>query len=154
MEREEFITATEIAFEKLMNPTRGLRPALLEEPMSEGKWSFKDMAAHLAFWNTVRIRALESANNDEEFDWSPYNGLADKWNSQTIEENKNAPLKRVLNELRLTHSTLVEAFRRVPDEKLAHYPVTRGKIMEAPDHYLHHLPDVEAWAARVRLPAK
>jgi hypothetical protein len=72
MEKEEYITASEIAFERLMDASRGLQASVLEESISEGKWSFKEIAIHFCFWNTILIRALENLNQDKDFDWQPY----------------------------------------------------------------------------------
>jgi hypothetical protein len=152
--REEFLTAAEIAFERLLTPTRGLRPALLEEPMRPGGWSLKDLAAHLAAWNSLCIRALEEINQGRSFDWTPYNDF-DAHNRAAVERRHAQPLKHVLSELRITHSTLMEAVRRVPDDRLYDHgaiPVWLGEIVL--DHYAHHTPSVEAWAARLKAEGK
>jgi hypothetical protein len=156
MSPEEYTTATEIAFEKLMNPTRGVRPSLLEEPMAEGKWSFKELSAHFIFWNTLNIQALEALKRGDVFDWSPYTKANEnEWNAKAVAKKKDAPLKHVLSELRIVHSTLMEVVTRVGWEKIQESdPSTRNSILEVPDHYLHHVPLVEAWASRVRMPPK
>lgn len=147
---EELIVAAEIAFERLMTPTRGLPPALMEEPMSAGKWSFKDLAAHLVFWDEIALRALEELNYGRVFDWSPY-ADEDEQNTRAVERRRPQSVKRVLSELRLTHSTLTGAIRLIPDEKLlTNGDVPSWLITAVPEHYEHHIPQVEEWAERVR----
>ena len=150
MTREEFIVAAEIAFEKLMTPTRGLPLNLLEEPMTEGKWSFKDLSAHIIFWDELVVRALEELNYGRVFDWHPYMNF-DQTNSQAIERMRMQSVKRVLSGLRLTHSTAMQAVQIVPDEKLLKdgtLPHFLTWIMI--EHIEHHTPQVIAWAERMR----
>ncbi len=150
MTREEFIVAAEIAFERLMTPTRGLPPHLMEEPMADGKWSFKDLAAHLIYWDGLAVRALEEAYYGRAFDWSDYRDF-DALNAQAVERLRGQNLKRVLAELRLTHSTMTEAVRRVADEDLlVHNEIPLWLIETVPDHYEHHTPQVVEWAERMR----
>jgi hypothetical protein len=150
MTREEYITSTEIAFERLMTPTKGIWPEQMEQPMAEGKWSFKDLAAHLVLWDGLVVRALEQMNQGESFDWTPYRDV-DASNAAAVEKLRVTPLKRVLSELRITHSTVIEAVRRVPDEKL----YRNGELPEwllstVPEHYEHHRGQVEEWAEKIK----
>lgn len=150
MTREEYVTATEIAFERLMRPTLGIHPAQMEQPMSDGKWSFKDLAAHLVFWDGLAIRALEKTNQGESFDWSPYDDY-DTRNSEAVARLRGSPLKRVLSELRVTHSTLIEVVRRLPEEKLCENgEVPEWLLSNVLEHYEHHIPQVEEWAERTK----
>jgi hypothetical protein len=147
MTREEYLTAAEIAFERLMSPTLGLYPAQMEAPMAAAKWSFKELAAHLIFWDGLVIRALETVNQGDVFDWSEY-GDFEARNAAAVERQRSSPLKRVLSELRITHSTVMEALRRVPDEKLGEQGEIPMWLLDyVVDHYEHHRPQVEEWAA-------
>ena len=148
MTREEYITAVEIAFERLMSPTRGIHPQQMEKPLAEGKWSFKDLAAHLIFWDGLTIQALEKVNQGEEFDWIPFEDF-DAQNSEAVTRLRGSPLKRVLGELRITHSTLVDAVQRVPEDRLCiNGELPDWLISNVLEHYEHHRPQVEEWAAR------
>ncbi len=151
MTREELIVAAEIAFERLMTPTRGLPVELMEEPLEEGKWSFKDLAAHIIFWDEMVVRALEETNYGRTFDWRPYVGHFDEWNSKAAGQKRTLSVKRVMGELRLTHTTVMEALRRVPEEKLlknGNVPHFLTEILI--EHVQHHTPQVERWAERMR----
>jgi hypothetical protein len=150
MTKEEFITAAEIAFEKLMTPTRGIPPARLEEPMSDGAWSFKDVAAHFVFWNTLLIRAVERLNQGTDFDLEEFDA-ADAQSALAVERMRAAPLKRVMTELRLTHSTLTEAVRRVSEDRLYEAGQVPLWLCEhVIEHYASHTPPVEQWAAKIK----
>lgn len=154
MTREEFIVAAEIAFERLMTPTRGIPFPLMEEPMAEGQWSFKDLAAHFIFWNGLVVRALEALNYGRPFDWSAY-ANEDELNARSVERARPQSLRRVLGELRLTHSTVTEVLRLIPDDKLLADGSVAGWLIDyVPAHYEHHTPQVAEWAERMRREGK
>ena len=148
MTREEFIVAAEIAFERLMTPTRGLPPELMEEPMAEGERSFKDLAAQFIFWNELTVRALEELNYDREFDWSLYESDS---NTEALKRLKPQSVKRVLTELRLTHTAMMEALRRIPEDKLLfNGKIPKWLIEHMVKRYESFIPQIEAWAERIR----
>jgi hypothetical protein len=150
MTREEFITAFEIAFEKLMIPTKGISPSRMEEPMCVESWSLKDLAVHLAHWNTQTIRAIEQLHQGIDFDLSAFQ-TGDAQDNHDVERARGAPLNRVMTELRLTHSTLTEAVRRVADDRLlpsGEIPV--WLVERTVEHYGSHTAQVEAWAQKIK----
>ncbi len=152
MQLDEYITATEIAFEKLMTPTKGLTADAMEIPMADGKWSFKEMAAHFTYWNTAVIRRLEAMHHDREFDVAPYMKDFDVHNRTAIDGVKDVPVKRVMTELRITHSALMETVKRVTPEKLCPDGEVPKWLPEwVTDHYDHHRPQVEAWVERLKV---
>lgn len=150
MTREELIVAAEISFERLMTPTRGLPPNLMEEPMAAGEWSFKDLAAQFIFWDELAVRALEELNYGRAFDWSSYesDGHLD---SEAVRRMKPQSVRRVLTELRLTHSTMMEALRRISEDKLLiNAKIPKWLIEHSVERYERFTPQVEAWAKRMR----
>ena len=135
-----------------MTPTRGLLPSQMDQPMVEGKWSFKQVCAHICFWNTLVVRSLEDLLHARPVDWEPYKNYADV-NAKAVSERDSWPVKRVLSEMRVTHSAAMESLRRVPEDKLYTDGKLPGWLTGATlDHYAEHTPQVEAWAARVRPP--
>jgi uncharacterized damage-inducible protein DinB len=154
MTREEFLTAFEIAFERLLAPTRGLHPEVMEQPLAPGKWSLKELAAHLAFWDALALRALEALFHGDSFDWASY-ADENRWNAEAVERVRMQPLKRVLYELRVTHSALSEAVRRVPEDKLLENgEIPRWLIQHVLEHYEHHISQVTAWAEGIKSESK
>lgn len=122
--------------------------------MAPDRWSFKGFAAHLSQWGTLHVRALEALHQGHAFDWSAYKEL-DRLNAEAVERAMPQTLKHVLYESRVTHSTLTEVLRRVPDERLLEgggIPAwLHAGLLE---HYEHHIPEIEAWAARLKADAK
>jgi hypothetical protein len=150
MTREEFITAAEIGFEKLLSPTLGLPATRFEEPLAKGKWSLKDLAAHLAFWDSLTLRALEARLQGKSFDWARYADIDTK-NAAAVEARRSYSAKQVMSELRITHSALMEAVRRVPDAQLLEDgEIPRWLDENVTAHYAQHAPLVAEWAARAK----
>ena len=154
MTLEEYITATEIAFEKLLTCTGGVPPALLVEPMREDQWSVRDVAAHLIHWDGLALRALEAVYAGGEPAAFPF-ASKDAVNAEAVATYRARLPERVLNELRITHSAVLEAAGRVPREKLC----PQGEVPEwlvrvTLTHYTHHLPQVEEWAERMKREGK
>jgi hypothetical protein len=144
MNKEKFIIACESAFEQLMIYSKEIAPELLEEKMMEGHWSFKEMAIHFDFWNTIIIRALDELNAGREFDWQPYWNM-DEQNALQIEKRRHNPVKRILNELCISQTALMEAVKRVSNEQLENGGMTGKMLNLVPEHYHHHRMIVEEW---------
>ena len=84
------------------------------------------------------------------FDWSAYADEAES-NARAVEKLRPLSVKRVMNELRVTHMTVIEAVRRVPDEKLfAEGKLPPWLLRNTIDRYATYTPEVEAWVERLR----
>lgn len=151
MTREDFITAAEIAFDELMSPTADVPLCRMEDPMAEGKWSFKELTSHLVWWNAVSIRAVEALFRGEQFDWGEYANVQ-TLNAEAIEKRRCDPVKRVLGELRITHTTLLEAVRRVPEHHIhdKNRNIPEWLLTNVLNHYRQHTPQVAEWAQKVK----
>ncbi|MBU0509726.1 maleylpyruvate isomerase N-terminal domain-containing protein [bacterium] len=150
MNREEFGEQVEAAAQSMIAALQTLPPARAAEPLAEGKWSLRELAAHFLFWDTIVIRALEARMQGAEFDWSEYSDW-DKLNTESTERMRSVPLARVATQWRITHETMMEALRRVPDEMLLENgEIPRWLIETVNDHYAYHAAQVERWMEKVR----
>lgn len=150
MIREEFITASELALERLLAPIKDLPIELMDEPLTEGKWSVKQLILHLTYWNTLTVRALEALYAGEEFDWSPYDDI-DKLNEQIVSDRQPDPYRRIVAEFQIVHGTLMAAVERIPAERFSESgELPDWLVTHVPQHYLHHAPKLEAWAKKIR----
>ena len=150
MTRDEFTQALEADFDPMISLLQSLRSEQAEQPLAEGKWSLRDLAAHLLFWDTIVIRALEALMRGEPFDWKKYSDW-DACNAEAANQHRGAPLKRVVSEWRITHVALVESLARGPAEKL----LENGEMphwlrVAVTDHYRHHTQQVKEWAGRMK----
>lgn len=145
---DEFTVAAEIAFERLMTPTKGLRPEVMDEPMEADRWSFKELGVHLTEWNARLLKAVEAVYHDREIEDRVPFPCAEAGERRGGAAGLSLPLKRAMNELRVGHSALMEAAKRVDWKKLdrdGHIPewLTQGMI----EHYTLHRECVEVWVA-------
>ncbi|MFZ5432738.1 MAG: ClbS/DfsB family four-helix bundle protein [Calditrichota bacterium] len=154
MNREDFTAAWEAAYTTIIAALQSLPPELLQEPLAEGKWSLRDLAAHLIFWDKITLRALEARFQGQDLDWNEYSDW-DGLNRQAADEMRTTPLKRMISEWQLTHGTIEEALSRVPEELL----FERGEIPQwlhenVLDHYVYHAGQVEEWVETIRKEGK
>jgi hypothetical protein len=154
MTLEEYITAAEIAFEKFLTCVGSVPPPLLAEPMTEGKWSVRDLAAHFIYWEDLALRALEAVYMGNEPAAFPFEN-PDTVNAEAVAAQRTRKPERVLSELRITHSAVMEAAGRVPRAKLCpqgEVPEWLVRVMLT--HYTHHLPQIEEWVERMKREGK
>ena len=150
MIREEFITASEVGLERLLAPLKDLPDELMDESISEARWSAKQTLIHILYWNTQVLLALELLYRGEHYDWESI-GNINEINAREVAKRASEPYKRISSELRITHSTLMAAIELIPVE---HF----GKDGELPEwlpeivceHYAHHTPLVAKWAKKIR----
>ena len=150
MTREEFITASEIALERLMTPLKELPEELMDEPMAEGKWSAKQMILHLTYWGTIVVGALEAFYQDSEFNWTHFED-ANEFNATVIDGRQHESYRRIASEFQIVHGTIMAAVERIPEEKLgADGELPDWLAHRVPDHYLRHIPLIESWTKKIR----
>lgn len=150
MIREEFITAAELALERLLGPLNELPVELMDEPLADGKWSVKQLILHLTYWNMLTVRALEALYAGDEFDWTPYSAI-DELNAQIIADQQQNPYRRIVAEFQIVHSTLIAAVERIPGERFGEDgELPEWLVVHVSRHYLHHAPLIETWAKKIR----
>jgi len=150
MNRDEFAAAVEEAFDGMMMPLANLPPGIVTQPLAEGKWSLKELAAHFILWDQITVRALETCFRGESLVWQAY-AESDSLNAQAADDAQSAPHTRVAAEWQITHTTVMEALRRVPDENLLEGgKIPRWLIENVLDHYRHHAAQFTAWKERFK----
>ena len=154
MNRDEFAAVVDDAFDRMIRPLTNLARDLVTQPMAEGKWSLKDLAAHFVFRDEITVKALEACYRGEHFDWNAFSDR-DKQNAQAVADRQTDPHTRTAAEWQITHLTLMEALRRVPDEKLLENGRIPAWLIEnVLDHYRHHAAQVDAWMEKLKREGK
>jgi hypothetical protein len=141
MTREEFTYEAESALESFMNPVAQLKADLFWEPMSEGKLSFKDSLVELVQGNTLAVKALEALYHDRVFDWPRQNNVSPR---------TSEPYKRIVAELKITHSTVLAALERLPESKLKDKQIPEWLKETVLDRYLALASDAAVWISRIK----
>jgi hypothetical protein len=129
----------------------------MEEPGPMGEWTFKDLTAHLTFWQEWTITRIEAGpggnppttwpaamgTEDEIDDWDEVNG----W---IHEQHRYRPLRDVLAGADRTYELLAALIETMPEEDL----MTPGRfwfdepLVDAEffgHRYEEHEPSIRAW---------
>jgi uncharacterized protein (TIGR03083 family) len=150
---------------KTLTETRAAWEALLAQideeqmlqPGAAGKWSVKDVIAHVA-WGESEIapilRARVLAGSDL------WNLSDDELNEITYQQNKDRPLHDIVNEERQAYKALFEAVQSLSDEDLNDpqrfkkmpqewrpWQLIAGNSFK---HYQDHTPSIREWLAKKR----
>ncbi|MGH2555884.1 MAG: DinB family protein [Actinomycetota bacterium] len=131
-----------------------------------GDWSAKDLIGHIAFWEEVALRVLDSWRRETPLNWAEAfaPGGTDGMNAWNQERKRRWSLQRVQREAAKTHRRLISELERLSDEEWRSVvPITTsrriclgtrlGGVLGAPKqpfgHAFAHLPDLEAYVKSV-----
>lgn len=124
------------------------------EPGLPGRWSVKDVIAHVSWYEREMVVLLETmALTDSEL----WNLPANDRNKAIYEESKDLPLEQVLIDSNQLFERLWVLVSELADEDL----IDSARIDQMPDdlepwqviasntyeHYQQHIPDIRAWLA-------
>lgn len=131
----------------------------MDEPGPMGDWTFKDLAAHLTFWQDRTIARLEAGpGGDAPVPWPASMGAEDEiedWdevNGWIYEQHRDRPLSDVIADVDKSYERLATLIETMPEEDL----MTPGRfegmgdkpIVEA-DFFGHfheeHEPSLRVW---------
>jgi hypothetical protein len=112
--REEILRRLQTAHNGFEATLARLTPKQMLEPGVVGRWSVKDVLAHLVFWNAYPLAEIEAALNDESFEHPE--GTTDEINERVVAQHRTATLQAVREDYEATYSRLVEMVKHLPDE--------------------------------------
>lgn len=127
--------------------------ARMVEPGAVGEWTFKDLVAHLNGWTERRIRRLEAGPGSEATNPWPANLTEiDQINRWIDEQNRDRPVRELLDEADSAFTRLEAAVAALPEEDIAtpgRFRWLNGKALAEVDLFEHlheeHEPDILAW---------
>lgn len=131
----------------------------MEEPGPMGDWTFKDLTAHLTFWQERAIARIgagpgedppapwpaELGDEDEVDDW-------DELNAWIYEQHRDRPLRDVLADADRTYERLAELIATMPEDDLTtpgRYEAMGDKALVEADFFGHlheeHEASIREW---------
>ncbi len=131
----------------------------MDEPGPMGDWTFKDLAAHVTFWQDRMLARMaagpdrkppapwpeELGDDDDEENWEALNA----W---IREQHRDRPLSAVLADADSWYERFAELIATMPDEHLltpGTYAEMGGKALIEADFFDHlhdeHEPSIRAW---------
>jgi uncharacterized damage-inducible protein DinB len=150
-------------FEKTLTETRATWEARLSQideeqlqrPGAAGKWSVKDVIAHVALGERELVPVLRTHASSDLWNLSD-----DERNEIEYQQHKDRPLHDIVNEERQAYTALLEVVQQLSDEDLndPHYfknmpQQWRPWQLIAGDsfkHYEDHMPSLREWLAKTK----
>jgi DinB family protein len=123
----------------------------IRRPRTQGRWSVKDVLAHLLSCDqeTIRRFRLIKRGQGERIHW--FEGVADmeRFNSQSVARLHRLGLRPLLRRMEEAHADLVQWFGRLPAASLrdpSHaYPVVEWLPAPGWSHEQEHLSEIRTW---------
>ncbi len=136
------------AFVELQSTYAGLDDAHLTTVM-QGRWSVKDILAHMAGWHREMVPAFERLARGEKaipagVDYTD----PDPWNARFVEGRRAMTPAQVKADLEDSFAAFRQALLGVPEPR-RRGSRTAGRIAHEAgiDHYRHHAAQIRAWQA-------
>ncbi len=150
-------------FEKTLTETRAAWEGLLaqfdeeqmQRPGATGKWSVKDVIAHVASGERELVAVLCTHTGSDLWNLSD-----DERNEIEYQQQKDRPLHDIVNEERQAYTALLEVAQQLSDEDLNDPHYFKNMLQEwrpwqliAGDtfkHYEDHMPSLREWLAKTK----
>ncbi len=148
------LTETRVAWEVLLAQ---IDEEQMQKPGAAGKWSMKDVIAHVASGESDIVPVLRT----HDLAGSDLLNLSDdERNEITYQQNKDQPLNDIVNQERQAYTTLLEVVQQLSDEELNDPHCFKNMPQEwrpwqmiAGDsfkHYEDHMPSLRDWLAKTK----
>ena len=128
----------------------------MQKPGAAGKWSVKDVIAHVASGESEIVPVLRT----HVLAGSVWNLSDDERNEIEYQQNKDRPLNDIVNEERQAYTALLEVVQQLRDEDLNDPHCFKNMPQEcrpwqliAGDsfkHYEDHMPSLRDWLAKTK----
>jgi uncharacterized protein (TIGR03083 family) len=133
-----------------------LTPEQMTPPGVMGEWSVKDILGHIATWEAWLVTLLYSIERGVT-PKLPRSSDVDKINAQSVAEQRDRPLERVLADFQAVHAQLLKRLGAVKERDLTdpmRFSWAKGKPLEefvannTYEHYAEHRPAIEVWRSK------
>jgi hypothetical protein len=145
-EAARLLAELDAAYGELKGTVAGLDEAARTTVM-QGRWSVKDILAHIAGWHREMTPALERLARGEKAipDGADYNDF-DAWNARFVEARRGMTPGQVDAELDESFAGFRAALLSVPEAR-RQPGRTAGKIAQDAgfEHYRHHAAQIRRW---------
>jgi uncharacterized damage-inducible protein DinB len=148
------LTETRAAWEALLAQ---IDEEQMQKPGAVGKWSVKDVIAHVASGESEIVPVLRTRVLADSDLW---NLSDDERNEIEYQQNKDRPLNDIVNEERQAYTALLEVVQQLSDEDLNDPHCFKNMPQEwrpwqliAGDsfkHYEDHMPSLRDWLAKTK----
>lgn len=154
MTKDELIAAIESEWEKLQAAVDDLSDEQMTRQPVTGKWTVKDLLAHIAVWESRLITDLYKVERGVAVDLNLTPAQVDTQNEQYYREQKDRSLERVLEDLHGAHLALLNRLEAMPEKTLTDpkrfkfmkgEPLSRMVAEDSLEHYREHRAEIAQW---------
>lgn len=148
------LTETRAAWEALLAQ---IDEEQMQKPGAAGKWSVKDVIAHVAWCESEIVQVLRTHVQASSDFW---NLSEDEGNEITYQHNKDRPFHDIVTEERQAYTDLLEVVQQLGDEELNDphcfknmpkacrpWQLIAGNSFK---HYEEHMPSLREWLAKTK----
>ncbi|HMF90468.1 MAG TPA: DinB family protein [Candidatus Angelobacter sp.] len=147
MKREQVLQRLNDAWAVFKESYTGLPESQLLEPGVTGKWSVRDILAHITTWEEEALKYLPLIlEGGRPPRYSAKYGGIDAFNALKTKEKAGLALSQVLNQLDEIHSRLLDYIRRAPEEEFTRETRFRRRLrLDTYSHYPTHAKAIRKW---------
>jgi len=147
MDREQLLTKLDKEWRTFQDSYAGLSEAQLTTPGVTGKWSVRDILAHVSTWEEEALKSLPLvlAGGRPPTYRAQYGGI-DGFNAQMTEKKRALSLNDVLKQADEIHQRLIEYLLTVPEEQFTRETRFRRRLrLDTYSHYPKHARAISNW---------
>jgi len=147
MNTQQLLKRLDTAWTVFKESYAGLSDSQMTQPGVTGKWSVKDIIAHVTWWEEEALKHLPLIlEGGRPPRYSVTYGGINAFNALMTERKKGLSLADVLKEQDETHRRLVTYIERAPAEQITRETRFRRRIrLDAYSHYPKHARAIREW---------
>lgn len=147
MDRQQLLKRLDRAWTAFKASYAGLSDSQMLEQGVTGKWSVRDIIAHVTSWDEEALKYLPLIlRGSRPPRYSVTHGGIDAFNALVTEQRKVLPLSEVLRQLDETHNRLIDLLQTVPDDKFVGESRFRRRLrLDTYSHYPEHTKAIQKW---------
>jgi hypothetical protein len=153
MDRRQLLQRLDKAWLEFKESYAGLSDSQVLEPGVQGRWSVRDILAHVTTWEEEALTHLPLIlKGGRPPRYSTKYGGIDAFNALMTERKRQLSLSEVRRQLDEVHGRLLDFVRRAPDERFTRETRFRRRLwLDAYAHYPKHAKAIRAWVESLPL---
>ncbi len=150
MDRRQLLKRMEKAWREFMRSYDGLSDSRMLEPGVQGRWSVRDILAHVTTWEEEALTHLPLIlEGGRPPRYSTKYGGIDAFNALMTERKRDLSPSEVRRQLEEVHDRLIAYIHGAPEELFARETRFRRRLkLDAYGHYPKHAKAIRAWRER------
>jgi hypothetical protein len=147
MGRQQLLQRLELAWLAFKEAYAGLSAAQLLEPGVTGRWSVRDIIAHVTTWEEEALKHLPLIlAGGRPPRYSVTHGGIDAFNALMTKQKESLSLVEVLRQMDETHGRLIALIASVPEHQLTAESRFRRRLrLDTYGHYPKHARAIRLW---------